>query len=395
MSRKINNLCIISAYYPTEQNPVFSFVHQLVCELVDNKINCMVISPYNKLAEFTKKTNYYPKYKRVIVTKNGNIFEVNSPNYVSFSNKIFDFNTSLLTYYSFKKTVIEEYKKSNFKADAFYGHFVYTSGLCAVDMGQLFNKPSFIANGESSINNFLNIKKSILVNKLNLADGIISVSSENKKKLLKNELISDPEKVEVFPNGIDNEKFYKINKSEARQKLGIDQKKFIVISVGHFNERKGTKILSDVLDKLNDVYSIFIGSGVAEPKCKNILFKGRVQHEQVCLYLNAADVFVLPTKAEGCSNAIIEAMACGLPIISSNQDFNNDILNHENSIRINVENEDAISMAIKQIRNDHHLRKRLSEGALKSAIQLNIKDRTKKIISFMNLKLDLIKGIKS
>ncbi len=63
-------------------------------------------------------------------------------------------------------------------------------------------------------------------------------------------------------------------------------------------------------------------------------------------YICASDVFVLPTTAEGCCNAIIEAMGCGLPIVSSDRAFNYDILNEENSILVDPESVDEIDNAI-------------------------------------------------
>ena len=93
--------------------------------------------------------------------------------------------------------------------------------------------------------------------------------------------------------------------------------------------------------------SIFIGSGEQTPEIDGILFCGKLPHDQIVHYLNAADVFVLPTLAEGCSNAIIEAMACGLPIISSDLPFNDDILDAENSIRVNSLDVESIAEAIR------------------------------------------------
>ena len=113
-----------------------------------------------------------------------------------------------------------------------------------------------------------------------------------------------------------------------------------------------------------------------------MLFEGRLLHEQIPIYLNAADVFVLPTLKEGCCNAVVEAMACGLPIISSNLAFNWDVLDETNSIMIDPQNIQQIRDAIIKLRDDSVLRKRLAEGALRKAESLTIDQRAKEIMKF-------------
>lgn len=73
-------------------------------------------------------------------------------------------------------------------------------------------------------------------------------------------------------------------------------------------------------------------------------------------------MFCLPTLNEGCSNAIVEAIACGLPIISSNLPFNDDILDSSNALLVNPESVDDIASAIKQLMDNSDLRQKLAEG---------------------------------
>ena len=126
-----------------------------------------------------------------------------------------------------------------------------------------------------------------------------------------------------------------------------------------------------------------MGDKKYEPDCNDILFKGKLPHDKVPDYLNMADVFVLPTLNEGCCNAIVEALACGLPVISSNMPFNYDVLNETNSILISPSNIDEIASAIKKLKNNNALRKNLSDGALITAKKLTISHRAMRILEFM------------
>ena len=133
------------------------------------------------------------------------------------------------------------------------------------------------------------------------------------------------------------------------------------------------------------VYSMFMGKGHLSPGCDNILYCGSVPNDELHIYLNAADVFVLPTKGEGCCNAIVEALACGLPVISSDLPFNDDILNESNSIRVDVNSVYQIENAIKKLRDDSELYNTLKKGAVLSAEKLSINVRAENILRFMGL----------
>ena len=128
-----------------------------------------------------------------------------------------------------------------------------------------------------------------------------------------------------------------------------------------------------------------MGSGELKPDCNNILFCGKISNDEVAKYLNAADVFVLPTNGEGCCNAIVEALACGLPVISSDLPFNDDVLDETNSIRVDVNGINQIENAINKLKTDKSLLNGLREGAARSAEKFDINVRAENIIRFMEL----------
>ena len=119
------------------------------------------------------------------------------------------------------------------------------------------------------------------------------------------------------------------------------------------------------------------------PSCPGIIKIGFVDHRDLVDYLNAADIYVLPTLAEGCSNSIVEAMACGLPIISSDLSFNYDILDNSNSILVDPNSIDQISSAIMRIKQNDELKNEMAEASLQKASELNLSSRAKKIINFI------------
>ena len=109
----------------------------------------------------------------------------------------------------------------------------------------------------------------------------------------------------------------------------------------------------------------------------------RVTHEEMPALLSACDVFVLPTLIEGSCNALVEAMACGLPIVSSTGEFNDDVLDESMSIRIDPLDVAAIRAAIVRLRDDPALRARMAAEALRRSRLFDVDDRARRMLAFM------------
>ncbi len=372
--RMIKNMCVISRGYPTADQPDFPFVDQLLCAMSQLGVHCTVISPQsvskNILRSRKKRpTHWCREYE-------GNIIDIYQPYFISFSTLHIGkwFFSEMLFEHAVKKC----FKCLNKKFDAIYGHF-WTYGLIASKIGKKYNIPTFTACGESKIPYdalITNLKYKDFVN------GIICVSTKSQTESVELGLCKIEDTI-VCPNSIDPKVFYHIEKKKCREELGMPHDGFIVAFVGSFSNRKGSKRLSAALDRMDDVFSVFIGKGDEKPDCERRLFTGSLPHDQIVKYLCASDVFVLPTLNEGCCNAIVEAMACGLPIVSSNLPFNDDILNEEFSIRIDPNSVDEIEEAINKIKDDAELQKKMSYAALKKAESFTIENRAKRILSYM------------
>ena len=297
------------------------------------------------------------------------------PYYMSFSNLKF-FKVGLSSLF-FTKAVKKIYNKLG-KQDIIYSHF-WDCGIVAANIQkQNENIPIVVANGESQIRVKKMFPQYIIDKSLNKIKAVICVSNKNKKESLELGLIKSFMNVKIIPNGVDSEKFYYYNKKYlARKNLGFDYDCKIGIFVGSFIQRKGIKIIEEAVKNIENVRMIYVGKGKYKPS--EYLFCGSVANDQLIHYLNSADFFVLPTLAEGCCNAIIEAMACGLPIISSDLDFNYDILDKSFSILINPLSVQEVSKAIKLVINDHNLYLQLKKGSLLKSKDLTLKKRGYKI----------------
>lgn len=381
MSKQI---CFILDWYPTKSNNGCVFAKHLIYAIADKGFDCVVIAPRIKNAK-----NENVPYKREETTESGSTVRIFTPAYYHFSSRKQTIRLSMNSHF---KAVMKTIKRENLSPDAVYGHFIYQCGLTAARVGEKLGIPSYCACGENSTRfaqdsqpYSTGLQYAGWKDILSRLAGVICVSNHNADLIVKNGFVPPEMKTGVFPNGFNGKKFYASDKSKARKELGFSDDKFVVAFTGDFSERKGIDKLSLALKSFDDVYSVFLGSGEIKPDCDNILFCGSVPNDEVVKYLNAADVFVLPTKGEGCCNAIVEALACGLPVISSDLPFNDDILDNSNSIRVDAVDVGEIKNAINTLKTDESLLHKLSKGAADSAKNLNINVRAENILKFMEL----------
>jgi glycosyltransferase involved in cell wall biosynthesis len=139
----------------------------------------------------------------------------------------------------------------------------------------------------------------------------------------------------------------------------------------------------EACSELKAVQLAFAGKGDVPPAGENVVFCESLKHEAVADFLNAVDVFVLPTLHEGCCNAVIEAMSCGKAIVSSDLPFNHDVLNSDNAILVDPNDIEQIRNAVRTLRDDQQLRDRLAKQALLDAQELTINQRAKNILEFI------------
>lgn len=383
---KIKNLGVITAGYPSPATPTtYTFVKQFAHANVRNGVSCTVVAPVS-VHDYFKNPNGYPYHSTEGSEEQGTV-EVYRPRFISTGaraayTKLGALNPSLFTLKNFTRSVLRTISRENIELDAVYGHFLYLGGAAAVRVGSKMKIPSFPGVGEGE---FWTIRKFGLEHAKrhhDQATAFIANSTALKSSLCETLCVPN-KKVRSFPNGVDRTIFRPLNKFEMRQRHDLPEDKFLVVSVGNFLHKKGVIRVGEAIGSLDDVGGIYVGSGPEPPIACNTVFKGRVPHDILPELLSAADLFVLPTLVEGCCNAIIEAMACGLPIISSNGAFNDDLLIDEMSIRVDPTEVDAIREAIITLRDDVEQRKRMARAAFERAKLFDVNDRSQRILQFM------------
>ena len=387
---KAEHICFISDDYPTTDRMVDVFVQQLVEALVDEGVKISVVAPQSLVRSLFRGVKLMPKQQNYSTAQN-NSYQVYRPFSLSFSNG------NKLLYKLAKSFNQRQINKCIYKISPqiIYGHF-WHNAMKGASYAKANNKPLFVACGEGD--NALDNWGSRLTESEKKAirqqiRGVISVSTENKRKCLTYGLSSEKNTI-VLPNCVNDKVFHPLDGTLFREKLGAKTSDFVISFTGSFIDRKGYNRLSNAIDKLNDdnIKVIFSGKPMVGhendmPNCGGIIHCGVVNHDDLPNYLCASDVFVLPTLKEGCCNAIVEALACGIPVISSDRAFNDDILNENNSIRIDPESVDEIVAAITLLKSDKLLYHVLKENALANSSNYSIIARAKKIREFIELNL--------
>jgi glycosyltransferase involved in cell wall biosynthesis len=313
------------------------------------------------------------------VAFSGARLQVRRPRIITASSvHIGQINTESVEDYLFSMAAKRELRQLDHEIDLLYAHFFYPSGRAASRCSLAFHKPCIVAHGDDSVAPWhLDKGRAHFEN----VAGVVAVSKRNTH-FCSDKFRINADKVSVFPNGVDHRLFYPRDRISTRANLNLPLDAKIIAFVGHFIERKGPDRVLAAIETLDKVFAILIGEGPIKLSSDRLLFSGVVGHDRLPDYLSAADLFVLPTTGEGSCNAILEAMACGIPVISSKGDFNDDILTPEVSIRVDPMNIREIRLAVEELLDDPCRRRRMAERCIAWSKRFSIEGRARGIIDW-------------
>jgi glycosyltransferase involved in cell wall biosynthesis len=176
---------------------------------------------------------------------------------------------------------------------------------------------------------------------LRAADRVITVSQSLARFAA--DLGVPVERVRVIPNGVDPACFTPMDRRSARTALGLPQDRQILLAVGNLVEGKGhhrvLEALPDLVAQRPDLLYVAVGGASTDGYRRQLddivarhglhehaRIVGPRPHHEVPRWMAAADLFCLATKSEGWCNAITEALACGLPVVTTRVGGNEEIV---------------------------------------------------------------------
>jgi teichuronic acid biosynthesis glycosyltransferase TuaC len=227
------------------------------------------------------------------------------------------------------KPVLRRIIEQGYDFDAIDAHYFYPDGVAAALLGRHFNKPVVITARGSDITLLPQhrLPRKMIQWAAKRAAGIITVC-----EALKTELVTlgvAAERIVPLRNGVDLNLFHPVDcdaRDALRKKLQLHQ--FTLLSVGHLVPVKAHELIIGALPLLKDVNLMLAGSGPELPRLQalaeqlqvadRVRFLGALPQTELPDYYNAADALVLSSSREGWANVLLEAMACGTPVVASN-----------------------------------------------------------------------------
>lgn len=163
-----------------------------------------------------------------------------------------------------------------------------------------------------------------------------------------------------------------------RKKLNIPDKAFHIVSVGELNANKNHEIIIDILrnSNMNDIYYTICGEGAKEKelrkKIEQYKLNKRVQllgyRTDIEQILQSADCFAFPSKREGLGIAAIEALACGVPIVATdNRGTREYVIHNRNGYMCDLNVKEQYENAVIRLKSDKQKRDEMKTVCVKTA----------------------------
>jgi teichuronic acid biosynthesis glycosyltransferase TuaC len=316
---------LFSTLYPSSVMPSHGiFVQTRLRHLLDSgEVEAQVIAPVPWFPSTHPRFGEYAAFAATPRAEQRLGIDVQHPRFVRLPK--IGMSTAPFTLAASGLAAARRLRAEGFDFDLIDAHYFYPDGVAAVMMGRALGRPVTITARGTDINL---IPRYALPRRMILDAAQRSAHMVTVCRALKDELVAlgaPADKISVLRNGVDLALFRPEDRAAARARFGLQG--FTLASVGHLIDRKGHHHVIDALPAMPDVSLKIAGSGPDEAALRSraqalgvadrVEFLGSLPQEALRSLYNAADALALASSREGWANVLLEAMACGMPVVAS------------------------------------------------------------------------------
>ena len=225
------------------------------------------------------------------------------------------------------RSTIADLIKSGFEFDAIDAHYFFPDGVAAMLLGKWFGRPVVITarGSDIAVLSHYAMPRRMIRWAAREASAVVTVARALKDALIA--LDVDRDKIVVLRNGVDLKHFTPMARDASRALLGLSTDEPVVVSVGRLVPLKGHDLVIEAIAALPGVRLLIAGSGPERQSLEQLVarlgvservhFLGQVAHDALPPVYSAADALVLASSSEGWANVLLEAMACGTPVVAT------------------------------------------------------------------------------
>ena len=321
-------LLLFSTLYPSSVRPIHGiFVETRLRELLKSgAVEAKVVAPVPWFPLQSERFGEYAKFARIPLQEFRNGVEVHHPRYL-LAPKV-GMNTAPFTLALGALPTVRRLLRAGFDFDVIDAHYYYPDGVAAGLLAKWMDKPFVVTARGTDLNLIPQyaFPRKLILETAERAAASIGVCQALMDTL--QELGAQPAKLYAMRNGVDLERFRPEDRAVARERLGLPVERPCLLSVGHLVERKGHHLCIEAMPALPGVMLLIAGAGEEENRLKalanrlnvadRVRFLGVVSQDELKWWYSAADVLALCSSREGWANVLLEAMACGTPVIATN-----------------------------------------------------------------------------
>lgn len=265
--------------------------------------------------------------------------------------------------------------------DIIHGHYLFPAGAAAVEVGNSRGIKTYVtAHGSDMFEVYKKqpLMRSTIKNVLKRADCVLAVSNALRHEIIATGVSGISQKTRLSWNSVDVDKFSSHRNNTFKIENNLIEKP-IVLFVGNLIKRKNADSLLEAKKIANsDYYLVIVGDGplfkklkekVEDENIRDVIFTG--SRDDVDKIIPSCDVLVLPSFSESFGLVLIEALACGKPVIGSNVGGITEIITDDVGLLVNPNKVSSIAGAIDKVINDDAFRLRLSSNARARAIKFS------------------------